>query len=407
MKGLFTSLAAALLLAALPPAAFGAEARSLPEALNKAGRSPVVVFIYGANYDKVSMKAYEEFVGRRKLSPALHRCVFLTMPVYQLPNEKQEAEMKRMMGDKQLPSGIWSYPCLAVLDAENNLRGIVQKPEEMKTPEAAIAALKPILEDFRDQQKLLAKADRAAGARKAQLLFKAAEIDLPLPESDLKDARESKDPKAAKRDKVGFANRVKFDPLAVVEKIQTMDFETANAYIRSEMVHSCYSRLQRQMMMAALAGHLRRNGASKARLRALYTEMRNIAPQSLYGAYADGAIALWASESAPEKPAAIAAAPVEIDRAADNISTADAYDPTRPPKPADGGSGSGSASPVRHTALGDTVMPTFDDSDPTVETTPAPVSATDSAAPAESTPNEPEPAADADADFTTGEDDAE
>ena len=407
MKGLFTSLAAALLLAALPPAAFGAEARSLPEALNKAGRNPVVVFIYGANYDKVSMKAYEEFVGRRKLSPALHRCVFLTMPVYQLPNEKQEAEMKRMMGDKQLPSGIWSYPCLAVLDAENNLRGIVQKPEEMKTPEAAIAALKPILEDFRDQQKLLAKADRAAGARKAQLLFKAAEIDLPLPESDLKDVRESKDPKAAKRDKVGFANRVKFDPLAVVEKIQTMDFETANAYIRSEMVHSCYSRLQRQMMMAALAGHLRRNGASKARLRALYTEMRNIDPQSLYGAYADGAIALWASESAPEKPAAIAAAPVEIDRAADNISTADAYDPTRPPKPADGGSGSGSASPVRHTALGDTVMPTFDDSDPTVETTPAPVSATDSAATAESTPNEPEPADDADADFTTGEDDAE
>lgn len=400
MKGLTATFAAALLLSTVQPAAFGAEAHSLPEALNKAGRNPVVVFIYGANYDKLGQKKYEEFVGQRKLTPALHRCVFLTMPVYQLPNEKQEAEMKRMMGDKQLPGGIWSYPCLAVLDSENNLRGIVQKPEEMKTPETAIAALKPILEDFREQQKLLAKADRAAGARKAQLLFRAAEINLPLPESDLKDVKESKDPRAAKRDKVGFANRVKFDPLAVVEKIQTMDFETANAYIRSEMVHSCYSRLQRQMMMAALAGHLRRSGASKARLRALYTEMRNIDPQSLYGAYAEGAIALWATESAPEKPAAIAAAPVEIDRSEDNISTADAYDPTRPPKPADGGNFSTPGSTVaRHTALGDTVMPTFDDSDPTVETTPEP--ATTSAPAAVD-----EPETDADTDFTEGEDDA-
>lgn len=273
MKTFLSTVAAALLLTTLQPAC-AAEARTLPEALNKAGQNPVVVFIYGANYDKLSQKKYDEFVGQRKINPALHRCVFLAMPVYQLPDEKQQEEMKRMMGDKKLPSGIWSYPCLAVLDSENNLRGIVQKPEEMETPEAASAALKRILDDFRDQQKLLAKADRARGARKAQLLFRAAEINLALPESDTKDAKDNK------RDKVGFANRVKFDPLAVVEKIQTMDFETANAYIRSEMVHSCYSRQQRQMMLAALAGHLRRAGASKSRQRALYTEMRNIDPAS-------------------------------------------------------------------------------------------------------------------------------
>lgn len=380
MKTFLSTVAAALLLTTLQPAC-GADARTLPEALDKAGRNPVVVFIYGANYDKLSQKKYDEFVGQRKINPALHRCVFLSMPVYQLPDEKQQEEMKRMMGDKKLPSGIWSYPCLAVLDSENNLRGIVQKPEEMETPEAAIAALKRILDDFRDQQKLLAKADRARGARKAQLLFRAAEINLALPESDTKDAKDNK------RDKVGFANRVKFDPLAVVEKIQTMDFETANAYIRSEMVHSCYSRQQRQMMLAALAGHLRRSGASKSRLRALYTEMRNIDPASLYGAYAEGAIALWATETQIVSDSTIASTtPSEIDRTEDNINTSAAYDPTRPPKPADGGKPS---TVVRRTALGDTVMPTFDDSDPTVETTPTPTSAE-------------EPAADTD--FTDGED---
>ncbi len=382
MKNFLSTVAAALLLATLQPAC-GAEARTLPEALNKAGKNPVVVFIYGANYDKLSQKKYDEFVGQRKINPALHRCVFLAMPVYQLPDEKQQEEMKRMMGDKKLPSGIWSYPCLAVLDSENNLRGIVQKPEEMETPETASAALKRILDDFRDQQKLLAKADRARGARKAQLLFRAAEINLALPESDTKDAKDNK------KDKVGFANRVKFDPLAVVEKIQTMDFETANAYIRSEMVHSCYSRQQRQMMLAALAGHLRRAGASKSRLRALYTEMRNIDPASLYGAYAEGAIALWATETPAVDDSSLASnTPSEIDRTEDNINTSAAYDPTRPPKPADGGK---SNTVVRRTALGDTVMPTFDDSDPTVDTTPTPTSA-----------EEPEPSADTD--FTDGED---
>ena len=399
MKGTLASLAAAALLLAALPAAYAANAKSLPEALNKAGQNPVVVFVYGANYDKLSKKKYEEFVEQRKLLPALSRCVFLAMPVYQLPDKKQEEEMKRMMGDKSLPSGIWSYPCLAVLDSQNNLRGIVQKPEEMKNAETATAALKRILDDFRDQQKLLARANRSSGSSKAKYLFRAAEIDVTMPEIDKEQLQNNK------RDKVGFANRLKFDPLAVVEKLQTMDFETANAYIRSEMVHSCYSRLQRQMMLAALAGHLRRNGASKPRLHALYTEMRNIDPKSTYGAYADGAIELWGTEEAKPVAAAVTA-PVEIDRASDNISTADAYDPTRPPKPADGGTGNlggpSGGTVVRHTALGDTVMPTFDDSDPTVDPEPTPTSAE---TPATETPApEPEPETDADTDFTEGED---
>lgn len=401
MKGTLASLAAAALLLAAQPSAYAANAKSLPEALDKAGQNPVVVFVYGANYDKLSKKKYEEFVEQRKLLPALSRCVFLAMPVYQLPDAKQEEEMKRMMGDKKLPSGIWSYPCLAVLDSQNNLRGIVQKPEEMKDAETATAALKRILDDFRDQQKLLARANRSSGASKARFLFRAAEIDISLPEIDKDQVQNNK------RDKVGFANRLKFDPLAVVEKLQTMDFETANAYIRSEMVHSCYSRLQRQMMLAALAGHLRRSGASKSRLRALYTEMRNIDPKSTYGAYADGAIELWGTEEA--QPVAVTA-PVEIDRASDNISTADAYDPSRPPKPADGGSGNlagpDSGKVVRRTALGDTVMPTFDDSDPTVDPEPTPTSAESPVSEPEPSP-EPvtEPETDADTDFSAGEDD--
>ena len=77
-----------------------------------------------------------------------------------------------------------------------------------------------------------------------------------------------------------------------------MSYDAANAHVRKMMAQGGYSKLQRQMMMAAYAGHLRRGGekmkpASKERLRALYTEMRNIDPESTYGAYAEGALVIW------------------------------------------------------------------------------------------------------------------
>ena len=47
------------------------------------------------------------------------------------------------------------------------------------------------------------------------------------------------------------------------------------------------------MVMAAFAGHVRREKGPVAMLRALYTEMRNIDPTSTYGVYAEGALEIW------------------------------------------------------------------------------------------------------------------
>ena len=71
------------------------------------------------------------------------------------------------------------------------------------------------------------------------------------------------------------------------------NLEEANAYVRGLIDSGFYTRRQRQEIMAAYAGHVRRNGGSANRLRAIYTEMRNIDPDSIYGAYAEGAIELW------------------------------------------------------------------------------------------------------------------
>ncbi len=261
--------------------ASAATARSYSDALRKAGdKEPIVLFCYGANYDAVSEACYQEFIKERKIMSVVRNSVFLEVPIYQQPDEKQKKEMERIMGGKSLPWGVWSYPCLAVLDGAGNLRGIVQSADEMKSAEAAGEALAKLLKAFEEQQALLNKAAKANGSRQSKLLTEAADVDLRLPKQL---------PGSA-----GISDRLNFDPIAVMTSLQPMTADQANAYIRNMMANGSYTRRQRQEMMMAYAGHMRTLKASPERLRALYTEMRNIDPGSMYAAYAEEAIRLWA-----------------------------------------------------------------------------------------------------------------
>lgn len=288
MKKFLFRILLPLLLVAAPAGA--AIARTYPDALAKAGKNPIVIFIYGANYDKVGQKAYEEFVKKNKISPFIRQATFLEMPLYQMPSDREKKDMEKRLGNKRLPGGIWSYPCLAVVDSQGNLRAVVQKSEEMKDPDAALEVLKTHIDNFYKQEKLLERARKAKGDRRAALLLEAADIDINMPSNILG--------KGEKAEDAGLGNRMAFDPTALVEALQIKSYDQANAHVRQLMAQGGYSKLQRQMMMAAYAGHLRRGGenmkpASKERLRALYTEMRNIDPKSTYGAYAEGALVIW------------------------------------------------------------------------------------------------------------------
>lgn len=328
IKQIFKMLALALLMAVPSQAAI---ARTYPDALSKAGKNPIVMFIYGANYDKVSERTYEAFVKKNKIAPFIRQAVFLEMPLYQMPNDREKKDMAKRLGNKRLPGGIYSYPCLAVVDAQGNLRGVVQGPEQMKDPEIALEVLKKHIDNFYKQEKLLERAAKAKGDRQSALLLEAADIDLNMP-------------RAGQSGNTAMGQRLAFDPLAVVEKLQTMSYPEANAYIRQTMAQGGYSKLQRQMMMAAYAGHLRRGAegkspASKERLRALYTEMRNIDPKSTYGAYAEGALVIWVEGgSLTDQPI-----PTEINRVNKNDDGG-------------GGSGSGTVTPGK-TAMGSVVEP--------------------------------------------------
>lgn len=282
MMKLFSALFAVMLSAALPLNAALSTSTNYKSALSQSNaRKPVVLFCYGANYDKVSEKTLDEFITHRKLHRAVGSAsgILVAVPIFQLPNEKEKKAYAKVMGGAGLPGGIWSYPSLAVVDSSGRVRGVVQSAEEMQSPETAGAALVELLKDFKDQESLLDKAAGTSGKRKIRLLSEAAELKTRMP-----------------------SEMASLDNKQLVEDLQVKTPAAANAHIRSMMANNCYSRRQRQEILAAYAGHLRRNGASAERLRAAYTEMRNIDPTSIYGVYAEGAIELWVvpKENAPQ-----------------------------------------------------------------------------------------------------------
>lgn len=341
MKKNFLKVLALLAMLAIPAKA--AVARTYPDALAKTGNNPIVIFIYGANYDKVSLATYEEFVKKNKIAPYIRQATFLEMPIYQLPNDKEKKDMEKRLGNKRLPGGIWSYPCLAVVDGRGNLRGVLQGPEQMKDPETALELLKTMVSDFHKQEKLINRARGAKGDKKAEFLLEASDYDLRMPNDVL-----SKDEQKNLKDDAGLSNRLAFDPTTLVEALQIMSYDEANAHVRNMMAMGGYSKLQRQMIMAAYAGHLRRGGegltpASKDRLRALYTEMRNIDPKSTYGAYAEGALVIWVEGGTlTDEPI-----PTEINRVGNTPDSGDSS----------GSGASGSTGGGTSTAMGTTVEP--------------------------------------------------
>lgn len=269
----------------------GINARSYDDALKRGKNRPIVFFCYGANIDRANERAYDEFIKQRKLQPFVRDCVFLQVPVYQLPDEKQKKEIEKIMGKGRgnMPAGIRSLPCLLLLDGDGNLRGSVQDHVEMKNPEIAGKKLRELLDLYDEQEKLLKKALKAGSGRQAKLLAQALDVQLDLPSSRYMSGGQLN----LKKDKIGLSERFKHDMLKLVQIVAEMSQTQANAFIRNMIANGCYSRRQRQELIAALSGHARRNKATANRLRALYYEMRNIDPKSIYARYAEGAIDLW------------------------------------------------------------------------------------------------------------------
>ncbi|MCC8021722.1 MAG: hypothetical protein LIO63_07105 [Akkermansia sp.] len=267
---------------------------SYPDALRRAGDHGAVLFCYGVGWDQLGDRAYNDFVKSRKIDRIAKGAPVVVIPLYDSPAPDEKKNFDRIMGGRGLPGGIHSTPCLAIVDSDGNVRDVVQGADEMGDVEKALELLEQKLETVYKQNKLLASSLRAHGGRRLRLLSDAFDLGPKIPGKFLKDL-----PDDPAYDKDGYAAKLKFDPIALVGALQNKGLDEAEAKVRGMLELKSFSKEQRQLMYAALTGHLRRNGADAVRLRKLYEEMAAIDPDSMYGAYAKEAINFWCGGGVP------------------------------------------------------------------------------------------------------------
>lgn len=273
MSRFFYTLVVAFLAAAFSLPA--AQVRTFQDGLKRVGdNKPLILFCYGANFNKFSEQVYDTYIKHKNnpLGRMLSRETYVVVPVFQQATPMEKREFEKVMGKRGLPGGVWNMPSLIVVDGKGNFRGAVQSSEEMSTPEKAAEALASLLEDFNKQQKLLARAEKIKGPSRNDIMREALSIS-----------------------RVRVPGHGTYDPAnnGLGEKLQVMSVESANEHCRRIIAGGNFTLIERQMILVALAGHMRRGKAPVHRLRAIYTEIRNIDPTSIYGIYAEGALQLW------------------------------------------------------------------------------------------------------------------
>lgn len=266
--------------------------RTMPEALrNATPESPIILVRYGADFDAIGQNVYEKLVRFGGLNRISKRSVIIGLPTYQNPTPNQLKELEKLEGKTKLPPAK-NYPCIMMLDNHGRLMSEITDAAIMHDARRAAQEIEKRLNDYTAQRKLLEKAKTAFGVHRFELIMQASSYDIKIHEIPAAQSRKARRG-VEDVDTIGLKERMEFDPFQVVEQLQAMNHPEADLYIRGMIEDGCYSRIQRQQMMAAYAGHVRRSGGSLERLLALYTEMYHIAPSTQYAQYAESALDLW------------------------------------------------------------------------------------------------------------------
>lgn len=270
-----------------------AKAKDLQTAYEKAKDNPIMVYCYAANFNEASEDHYKEFMKRRKLTRGISSLLYVELPVYQNPDKSEAKKQASELGNVGMPSGMWTLPCVLILDKDKNLRGSIRDWETLSDVEKSNEKLKELITTYKKQQNMLNSCERTKSSRKAEIIAEAADlgeaVGLSVPASY--------GAAAAAVAKDGYGARFTFNWENLLPELDKLEDHTAATnYIKGMMNAGKYSKKQQQELLCALTGHLRRGGAKAAKLKELYTEMYKIDPKSVYGSYAEECIRTYCTE---------------------------------------------------------------------------------------------------------------
>lgn len=274
-------------------------AKTFEAAKKRNPKDGILVFFYGTGWDARSDAMLKSFWGHPEIKSACGDAAMVTVPVYQRPDEKEKKRAQEARAGMRVPH-IYSYPAIVMCDEDGNDYYILQGDEIFEDREVVAKTIKGKLELYRKRKAILKKAEKAKGATKAKLYGEAMIEGIGYPKDALRVMRQY-DP----NNELPYARRIEFDVFKIITdkihknpddkeaKMLTADEAVALATKLAIEDETTYLPWQRQEIIAACAGHLRRLDKSDPRIKSLHKKIKEIDPDSVWAAFVDDSEEIW------------------------------------------------------------------------------------------------------------------
>ncbi len=284
------------------------------EAMGKAGDDGVIVFCYGPDWNRRSVRMLKSFWERPELQDAAGDAILLSVPFYQTPPTEEDLKDVKyppnvIRGRMQAPP-FQICPTVMMFDSSGRLYATLSGTDALgdELGDLGIANIKKNLELLRKQQQLMLQIEEMpAGAERSKLLVEVSELGIAVP-SDVASKLQEADDEESK----AMQRRVNYKALDFMyEQLETTDGFLPPDFIEdvNKIKDACMEivedetlrTMDRQAAYNLYLGAMRRDAVTGARFRAQINRNLKIDEESFYGKTMPHIVKLWPSMKHPRK----------------------------------------------------------------------------------------------------------
>ncbi len=288
-------------LALLPPVADAAQrANSYSDACEKAGDDGIIVYCYGPDWNKRSVRMLKSFWETAATEEAAGDAVLVAAPFYQDRGSPEAQEMHHIIqGLKEPPFCV--CPTIQMIDKEGNIYCVMAGMDYFgdEKGEAARENIRTKLAELRKQKELLTQAQSASGVEKAKLLGAVADLSIKAPKDLVTQIRlaDPEDKSGQVRRNTHSARGFMYKQLETTDGFLKKDFVPNVKAITDECLKiaedEAYRPLDRQEAYNLIIGLSRAAGAPANQIRGWFKKSKKIDETSIYGQIYDDLAERW------------------------------------------------------------------------------------------------------------------
>lgn len=268
--------------------------KTFSEALEKAGSDGIVMFCYGPDWNRRSVRMLDEFWRTPGAEEACGNAVMVAVPFYQDSEADKKNEAAEIgAGAPKPPFSV--CPAVLMLDKEGKMYAHLVGTDYLGDFQGGLGIrnIKDRLAAYRKRTELLEKAKNLTGQEKAKVLMEITELPIERPDNLLAMAKEA-DP----ADKTGIVRRIEHDALQFMYGLldttdgflkpgYVPDFQKIRVETQRVADDAALMPIDRQKALALQSGESRRQGVSGNKMTAITKYMAKISDRTPFGKLAN------------------------------------------------------------------------------------------------------------------------